>query len=219
MPDDPEVSFASMGNYVLTAEVLLDVLATDAEDGDSDHDMGGDIIPRLVAKGEAAVYDFADNVVPGATTARRRLLARRRDHRLLLRRAPRPVSVHPVFNLYNQRWPIRTARWPLAPAKFVEGGIAQDSVVGAGTIVSGAIVRQSVISPDVRIEKDAEVSDSVVMPGVRVGRGAIVRGAILDKNVVVPDGVLIGVDAEADRRRYSISPGGIAVLGKGATAS
>ena len=187
----------------------------DSEDGDSDHDMGGDIIPRMVAKGEAAVYDFADNVVPGATP---RDAGYWRDvgtidsyydaHRDL-------ISVLPVFNLYNQRWPIRTAAWPLAPAKFVEGGIAQDSVVGAGSIISGAIVRRSVISPDVRIDKDAEVSDSVVMPGARVGRGAIVRGAILDKNVQVPDGVLIGVDSEADRRRYTVSPGGIAVLGKG----
>ena len=129
------------------------------------------------------------------------------------------ISVLPVFNLYNQGWPIRTAAWPLAPAKFVEGGIAQDSVVGAGSIISGAIVRRSVISPDVRIDKDAEVSDSVVMPGARVGRGAIVRGAILDKNVQVPDGVLIGVDSEADRKHYTVSPGGIAVLGKGLTAS
>ena len=218
VPDDPDVSFASMGNYVFSTEVLLDVLGADSEDGDSDHDMGGDIIPRLVAKGEAAVYDFADNVVPGATP---RDAGYWRDvgtidnyydaHRDL-------ISVHPIFNLYNQRWPIRTARWPLAPAKFVEGGIAQDSVVGAGSIISGGIVRRSVISPDVRIDKDAEVSDSVVMPGARVGRGAIVRGAILDKNVVVPDGVLIGVDAEADRRRYTVSPGGIAVLGKGVTA-
>lgn len=219
LPGRPEETFASMGNYVFSTDVLLDVLGADAEDGDSDHDMGGDIIPRLVAKGEAAVYDFADNVVPGATA---RDAGYWRDvgtidtyyeaHRDL-------ISVHPVFNLYNQRWPIRTARWPLAPAKFVEGGIAQDSVVGAGTIISGAIVRRSVISPDVRIDQDAEVSDSVVMPGARVGRGAIVRGAILDKNVVVPDGVLIGVDAEADRRRYAVSPGGIAVLGKGVTAT
>jgi glucose-1-phosphate adenylyltransferase len=219
VPGDPEVTFASMGNYVFTTEVLLDALRADAEDGDSDHDMGGNIIPWLVAKGEAAVYDFADNVVPGATA---RDAGYWRDvgtidtyydaHRDL-------TSVHPVFNLYNQRWPIRTAAWPLAPAKFVEGGIAQDSVVGAGSIVSGAIVRRSVISPDVRIEGDAEVSDSVVLPGVRVGRGAIVRGAILDKQVRVPDGTVIGVDPEADRRRYAVSPGGIAVLGKGRVAS
>ena len=128
------------------------------------------------------------------------------------------VSVHPIFNLYNQRWPIRTATAPLPPAKFVEGGIAQDSIVGAGTIVSGAIVRRSVIGPNVRIEAGAEVSDSVVMPGVRVGRGAVVRGAILDKNVVVPDGALVGVDLATDRARYTVSQGGVVVLGKGITA-
>ena len=100
----------------------------------------------------------------------------------------------------------------------MEGGIAQDSIVGAGTIVSGAIVRRSVISPNVRIEAGAEVSDSVVMPGVRVGRGAVVRGAILDKNVVIPDGALVGVDLATDRARYTVSQGGVVVLGKGITA-
>jgi len=217
-PDDPDVTFASMGNYVFTTEALLDALSADAEDADSDHDMGGDIIPRMVAQGDAYVYDFADNVVPGATD---RDAGYWRDvgtvdayyeaHTDL-------VSVHPIFNLYNERWPIRTAMAPFPPAKFVEGGIAQDSIVGAGTIISGAIVRRSVISPNVRIDAGAEVSDSVVLPGTRVGRGAVVRGAILDKNVIVPDGALVGVDLGLDRARYTVSQGGVVVIGKGATA-
>ncbi len=217
VPDDPEVTFASMGNYVFTTEALLEALRADAEDGDSEHDMGGDIIPRMVRGGQASVYDFAENDVPGATDRDRgywrdvgTIDAYYEAHTDL-------VSVHPIFNLYNDRWPIRTAMPPLPPAKFVEGGIAQDSIVGAGTIIAGAIVRRSVISPNVRIQAGAEVSDSVVMPGVRVGRGAIVRGAILDKNVTVPDGGLVGVDLAADRSTYTVSPGGVVVLGKGAT--
>ncbi len=218
VPDDPDVTFASMGNYVFTTEALLDALRTDAEDNDSDHDMGGDIIPLLVGRGDAHVYDFADNVVPGATDRDSgywrdvgTLDAYYEAHTDL-------VSVHPIFNLYNERWPIRTAMAPLPPAKFVEGGIAQDSVVGAGTIISGAIVRRSVISPNVRIEAGAEVSDSVVLPGTVVRRGAVVRGAILDKNVVIPEGALVGVDLAMDRARYTVSQGGVVVLGKGVTA-
>jgi glucose-1-phosphate adenylyltransferase len=216
-PDDPDVTFASMGNYVFTTEALLDALRADAEDDDSDHDMGGDIIPRMVRQGDANVYDFADNVVPGATDRDSgywrdvgTLDAYYEAHTDL-------ISVHPIFNLYNERWPIRTAMAPLPPAKFVEGGIAQDSIVGAGSIISGAIVRRSVISPNVRIDAGAEVSDSVVLPGTRVGRGAVVRGAILDKNVVVPDGALVGVDLSLDRARYTVSQGGVVVIGKGAT--
>lgn len=216
--DDPDVTFVSMGNYVFTTEVLLEALRADAEDGDSDHDMGGDIIPRLVVDGEAAVYDFADNVVPGATD---RDAGYWRDVGTLdtyYDAHTDLVSVHPIFNLYNDRWPIRTAAAPLPPAKFVEGGIAQDSIVGSGTIIAGGIVRRSVISPNVMVHADAEVSDSVVLPGARIGRGAVVRGAILDKNVQVPEGALVGVDLAMDRARYTVSPGGVVVLGKGATA-
>jgi glucose-1-phosphate adenylyltransferase len=217
-PDDPDVTFASMGNYIFTTEALLDALRADAEDDDSDHDMGGDIIPRMVDQRDAYVYDFADNVVPGATD---RDAGYWRDVGTLdayYEAHTDLVSVHPIFNLYNERWPIRTASAPLPPAKFVEGGIAQDSIVGAGTIISGAIVRRSVISPNVRIEAGAEVSDSVVLPGTRVGRGAVVRGAILDKNVNIPDGALVGVDLSLDRARYTVSQGGVVVIGKGATA-
>ena len=218
VPDDPEVTFASMGNYVFTTEALLDALRADAEDGDSEHDMGGDVIPWMVGAGDAAVYDFARNQVPGATD---RDAGYWRDVGTIdtyYEAHTDLVSVHPIFNLYNLQWPIRTASTPLPPAKFVEGGIAQDSIVGAGTIISGAIVRRSVISPNVRVQAGAEISDSVVMPGVRVGRGAIVRGAILDKNVEVPDGGLVGVDLPTDRTRYTVSPGGVVVLGKGLTA-
>jgi glucose-1-phosphate adenylyltransferase len=218
VPDDPEVTFASMGNYLFTTDALLDALRADAEDGDSEHDMGGDIIPRMVRAEDASVYDFAENEVPGATP---RDAGYWRDVGTIdtyYEAHTDLVSVHPIFNLYNDRWPIRTASAPLPPAKFVEGGIAQDSIVGAGTIIAGAIVRRSVISPNVRIQAGAEVSDSVVMPGVHVGRGAIVRGAILDKNVVVPDGGLVGVDLATDRASYTVSPGGVVVLGKGVTA-
>lgn len=218
VPDDPDVTFASMGNYVFSAEVLLDALIADAANPDSDHDMGGDIIPMLVERGEAAVYDFADNVVPGATPRDRgywrdvgTIDAYYEAHTDL-------VSVHPVFNLYNRAWPIRTATPPLPPAKFVQGGSAQESIVGLGSIVSGAFVQHSVVSSDVQIADGARVEGSVLLPGVRVGKGALVRRAILDKNVHVADGAEVGVDLDEDRRRYTVSAGEVVVLGKNARA-
>jgi glucose-1-phosphate adenylyltransferase len=129
------------------------------------------------------------------------------------------VSVHPIFNLYNSRWPIRTATPPLPPAKFVEAGRAENSIVGPGTIIANGTVSHSVVSAGVWVDAGAQVSDSVLLPGVRIGKGAVVRGAILDKNVVVPDGGQLGVDLALDRARYTVSPGGVVVLGKGETAS
>jgi glucose-1-phosphate adenylyltransferase len=217
-PDDPAVAFASMGNYVFTTDVLLSALRADGANHDSDHDMGGDVIPMLADAGEAAVYDFADNVVPGATD---RDCGYWRDVGTLdtyYESHMDLVSVHPVFNLYNQAWPIRTATPPLPPAKFVQGGSAQESIVGTGSIVSAALVSHSVLSGDVVVEAGAQVDGSVLLPGVRIGKGAVVRRAILDKNVVVPDGAQVGVDPELDRERYTVSGGGVVVLGKGAHA-
>ncbi|SCX38079.1 glucose-1-phosphate adenylyltransferase [Klenkia marina] len=218
LPDSPEESFASMGNYVFTTEALLEALRADAEDDSSVHDMGGSIMPMLADKGEAWVYDFSTNKVPGATE---------RDHgywrdvgtmdsyfdaHMDLR------SVSPIFNLYNDRWPIYTLPPQLPPAKFVLGGRAEDSMVSAGVIVAGGTVRGSVVSPGVRVDSASYVEDSVLMDGVHIGEGAVVRRAILDKNVVVPPFARIGVDHEADRARYHVSAGGVTVLGKGARA-
>jgi glucose-1-phosphate adenylyltransferase len=212
--DNPDQSYASMGNYVFTTDALLEVLREDSENEDSVHDMGASIMPMMVKQGGAFVYDFADNDIPGAEA---------RDHGYWRDVGTIDayydahmdlVAVHPIFNLYNQQWPIYTHHPQLPPAKFVEGGLAQESIVGAGSIISGATVRHSVISPNVRLQAGAYVEGSVLMDGVQIGRGAVVRRAILDKDVIVPEGAHIGVDPDADRSRYHVSDGGVVVLGK-----
>lgn len=214
LPDSPDETFASMGNYVFRTDALIEALRKDAADEDSIHDMGGSIMPMMVSKGSAYVYDFADNDVPGATVRDKgywrdvgTIDAYYDSHMDL-------VAVHPIFNLYNRQWPIFTSHPQLPPAKFVEGGMAQESVVSSGAIVSGATVRHSVVSPGVTIQAGSYIEGAVLMDNVQIGRGAVVRGAILDKNVVVPDGAHIGVDLELDRQRYSVSAGGFVVLGK-----
>ena len=218
IPGDDAHCYVSMGNYVFSRDALLEALAADAADSTSIHDMGTNIIPMLTAAGRANVYDFAQNVVPGATERDQGYwrdvgtLDSYHDAHMDL------VSVHPIFNLYNRRWPILSNLPPMPPAKFVEGGNAHESMVGAGTIISGAHVRTSVIASSVTVDSGSYVEGSVVMPGVRIGRNAVVRRAILDKNVIVPEGAQIGVDLERDRHLYTVSEGGIVVLGKGVTA-
>lgn len=215
IPGSPNESFASMGNYVFSTDALIEALKKDAADETSIHDMGSNIIPMLTEKGEANVYDFATNEVPGSTDRDRGYwrdvgtIDSYHDAHMDL------VSVHPVFNLYNKEWPTLTDLPPLAPAKFVQGGNAHDSIVGAGSIISGAHVRTSVVAHEVRVNDGAYVDGSVLMPGVQIGRGAVIRRAILDKNVIVPDGAQIGVDLEQDRKHYTVSDSGVVVLGKG----
>jgi glucose-1-phosphate adenylyltransferase len=218
LPDSPEESFASMGNYVFTTDALLEALRRDASDENSVHDMGGSIMPMLSETGDAWVYDFSTNIVPGATE---------RDHGYwrdvgtidsYFDAHMDLVSVSPVFNLYNDRWPIFSLPPQQPPAKFVLGGRAEESMVSAGAIVAGGSVHNSVVSPGVRVERGARVEDSVLMDGVYVGEGAFVRRAILDKNAHVPAWARIGVDRAADGERYHVSAGGVTVLGKGARA-
>jgi glucose-1-phosphate adenylyltransferase len=220
LPGSPEEIYASMGNYIFTTQALIEAVTTDAADKSSKHDMGGSIIPMMVEKEDAAVYDFTTNEVPGSTDRDRNYwrdvgsLDAYYDAHMDL------ISLHPEFNLYNYEWPILTWHDPFAPAKFVhdsEGrvGHAINSMVCAGAIVSGGEVRRSIISPGVRINSYAQVEGSVLMHGVRVGRHATVRNAIIDKDVVIPEGARVGVDLELDRQRFTVSDGGIIAIGKG----
>ncbi|GIJ33474.1 MULTISPECIES: glucose-1-phosphate adenylyltransferase [Micromonospora] len=220
LPDAPDEIYASMGNYVFTTRALIDAVERDADDKTSKHDMGGSIIPMLVERGEANVYDFRDNEVPGSTDRDRGYwrdvgtLDSFYDAHMDL------INVHPVFNLYNFDWPIYTEQPPYPPAKFVHQwgervGRAVASMVSPGAVISGSLVENSIVSPKVKVHSWAHVDGSVLMEGVEIGRHAVVRRAILDKNVQVPEGAEIGVDLERDRQRYTVSDNGIVVIGKG----
>lgn len=223
LPDAPDQIYASMGNYIFTTEALVEAVVADAHNDESDHDLGGDIIPQMVKSGDAAVYDFSGNRVPGATE---------RDHAYWRDVGTLDayyaahmdlISLHPVFNLYNHRWPILTSRDPAPPAKFVHDepgrvGKATDSMVSGGVVVSGGDVRGSVLAPGVYVHSFAEVHHSVLGSNTRIGRNATVHNAIIDKDVVVPPHAQIGIDPDRDRERgFTISDGGIVVIGKNET--
>ena len=215
IPGDDEHCFASMGNYVFNTSTLIEALHADSADENSKHDLGTNIIPMLTSAGQAHVYDFARNHVPGSLERDRHYwrdvgsIASYYDAHMDL------ISVEPIFNLYNRHWPIHAELPALPPAKFVQAGTAHDSMVGTGTIVAGGHVRESVISHNVRIGEGSFVAGSVILPSVSVGKNAIVRRAILDKNVVIADDAQIGVDPVLDAQRFTITAEGIIVVPKG----
>ena len=221
VPDDPTMAFASMGNYIFNAALLREIVTTDAEEGDaSKHDVGGDIIPALVNAGEAHVYDFSGNEVPGQTEREHGYWRDVGTLDAYYQANMDTISVDPIFSFYNYDWPIFTYRSQDPPAKFVfdfqgRRGSAVESIVSSGVVISGGIARRSVLSSRVYVHSYALVEDSVLMPGVDVGRNAVVRRAIIDKNVQIPAGARIGVDPVADKERFTVTDTGIVVIGKG----
>jgi len=217
MPGDPNRVYASMGNYIFSTRPLLEQIYADADREDSSHDFGRDILPRMIGKYAMYAYDFQTNRIPGdppgAPVYWRDVgtLDAYFDASMDLR------AVSPVLNLYNRQWPLRTASYSDAPAKFIfdsEGrrGTALDSIVSGGTILSGGTVRGSVLGRGVRVHSGAYVEESIIFDNCDVGRRAKVRRAILDKNVKVPEDATIGYDLEEDRKRYFVTDSGIVVV-------
>jgi glucose-1-phosphate adenylyltransferase len=217
----PDEALVSMGVYVFDPDVLVEVLHKDAADDDSGHSMGGDIIPRLARERAAHAYDFRQNDVPGVR-ARDRCYWRELGTIDSYFAAHMDVcAVTPPLNLYNDRWPIVTRVSCHPPAKFVHEdgdrpGQTVASVVSAGAIVSGGLIRNSVLSPGVRVESRSQVNRAVILDNSHVHRRAVVANAILDKDVAVLAGATVGVDKEHDRARgFVVSAGGVTVVSKG----
>jgi glucose-1-phosphate adenylyltransferase len=211
-PQNADKVSASMGIYFFNTDVLIPVLLKDAEDPDSSHDFGKDILPKMVDDYRVFAYDFVDENKKEAHYWRDvGTLEAYYEANMDV------VSVSPVFNLYDSDWPIRTHQRQYPPAKFVfaetgRTGTAVDSIVSSGCIVSGSLVRNSLLSPDVRVNSYSEVDASILFTHVNVGRHCKIRRAIIDRDVHIPEGTSIGYDTEADRQRYFVTDTGITVV-------
>lgn len=202
----------SMGVYLFNTDVLLPALLKDAEDPESSHDFGHDILPKILNEYRVYAFNFIDENKKEALYWR--------DVGTLdayYEANMDVVSVSPVFNLYDKAWPIRTHQRQYPPAKFVfsepgRTGMAVDSVVSSGCIISGSTVRKSVMSPDVRVNSYAEIESCIVFSHVNIGRHCRIRRAIIDRDVHIPEGSVIGYDPDEDRRNYFLTESGITVV-------
>ncbi len=217
MPGDDSRCLASMGNYVFDTETLIEVV-TPRENQYTD--IGGDVIPALTRSGVARVYDFSTNVIPGQGERERGYWRDVGTLDAFFHANMDLIAPDPVFNLYNDRWPVYTSRKALPPAKVSRGHGGEPSFVDGsllcqGSIVSGSHVERSIVGPSSFIDHDAHVTDSIIFPGVHVGPGARLHRCIVDKNVVIPEWTRIGLEPDVDRERFTVSDEGVAVIEKG----
>jgi len=217
IPGRPEFAMASMGIYLFGSEFLYDALARDACKPDSRHDFGGDVIPGLIQEGHVVcAHDFAGSCV-GMDNRGKPYWRDVGTIDAYWEANMDLTKVVPELNLYDRVWPIWTHQEQLPPAKFVfdedgRRGAAVDSMVSGGCIISGATVRRSVLFSDVRVERGSLIEDSVVLPQVRMGRNVTLKRAVVDRGCIIPDGMVVGMDAEADRARFHVEPSGITLL-------
>ena len=223
IPGHPELCLASMGNYIFDKEILLDSLNKDANIESSHHDFGKDVIPMMLSEGKNIyVYNFSSNSFPGMTSAEQGYWRDVGSIDAYWQANMDLLAYSPELNLYSKEWPLRTFNYNYPPAKFVweEGdrvGMATNSMVSEGCIISGGGLSHCVLSPKVRINSYSSVTDSILMEQVEVGRYSQIRKAIIDKNVVIPPHTKIGFDREEDLKRgFHVSAGGVTVVPKGA---
>jgi len=216
-PSNPNAVDASMGVYIFNTDVLLKALIADAEDPDSKHDFGHDILPKMLGKKKMMAYSFVDENKQQALYWRDvGTLDSYYDANMDL------CAVSPVFNLYDKNWPMRTRMRQYPPAKFVfaepgRSGMAVDSVITAGVIISGATVSNSVVSQDVRVNSYTTVDASIIFSHVNIGRHCRIRRAIIDRHVHIPEGTVIGYDPVEDKRRYFVTPSGLTIVTRDAS--
>jgi glucose-1-phosphate adenylyltransferase len=210
-PFNPEMVDVSMGIYLFNTDVLLPELLKDAEDPNSRHDFGHDILPKLLGRFKMHAYNFVDENRKELYWRDVGTLDAYYDANMDV------VSVSPIFNLYDHNWTLRTRQRQYPPAKFVFGepgrtGMAVNSIVSQGCIVSGAVVRNSVLSQDVRVNSYAEIDSSIIFTHVDIGRHCRIKRAIIDRDVHLPEGTVIGYDPAEDKRHYHVTPSGITVV-------
>ncbi len=222
IPGRKDFSLVSMGNYIFSTDALIKTVEEDAQ-METDHDFGKNIITSMIDEYKVYAYDFNTNEVPGMNEEERGYWRDVGDMDQYWETSQDLVNVSPVFNLYNNQWPIRCFYPPYPPAKFVFAdagkriGMATDSLISEGCIISGGQVNRSILSPHCRVNSYAHVDESVLMEGVKIGRSAKVRRAIIDKRVTIPPNTEIGYNPEEDRKRFHVTGKGIVVIPKGAT--